>query len=114
MSKKFRHLIYLEGLSHFFAEQFDKAGVEYISTTFICVIGGTFSCISLIILILRLRRTRSHELVKNIQGRKTESAIKNKEMEYQKLFIQYEEYFLSLARQQAELEQNQNIPVTEL
>ena len=31
-----------------------------------------------------------------------------------KSFIQYEEYFLSLARQQAELEQNQNIPVTEL
>lgn len=96
------------------AEHFEEAGAGYISTTFIFVIGGTVSCISLIILILLLCRRRILELVKDIRWRKTESAIKNKEMEYQKSFIQYEEYFLSLARQQAELEQNQNIPVTEL
>ena len=32
----------------------------------------------------------------------------------EKSFIQYDEYFLSLARYQAELENNPNIPVTEL
>ena len=32
----------------------------------------------------------------------------------EKSFIQYDEYFLSLARYQAELESNPNIPVTEL
>ena len=96
------------------AEQCEKAGVGYISTTFIYIIGGTVLCISLIIIILLLCRRRILELFKDIRWRKTESAIKNKEMEYQKSFIQCDEYFLSLARQQAELEQNRNIPVTEL
>ena len=82
--------------------------------TLIFIIGGSASCLSLIILILLVCRRTILELIKDIQWRETESAIKNKEKEYQRSFIQYEEYFLSLARQQAELEQNQNIPVTEL
>ena len=32
----------------------------------------------------------------------------------EKSFIQYDEYFLSLARQQTEMESSSNIPVTEL
>ena len=32
----------------------------------------------------------------------------------EKSFIQYDEYFLSLARHQTEMENNSNIPVTEL
>ena len=82
--------------------------------TLILIIGGSVFCLSLIMLTLLVFRRKILELIKDIRWRKTESAIKNKEMEYQKSFIQYEEYFLSLARQQAELEQSQNIPVTEL
>ena len=38
----------------------------------------------------------------------------HEELGAEKSFIQYDEYFLSLARYQAELENNPNIPVTEL
>ena len=84
--------------------------MDNLSTSFLILIGGILTGILMLILLIVMFRGK----IKDIRWRKTESAIKNKELEYQKSFIQYDEYFISLARQQAELEQNQNIPVTEL
>ena len=55
---------------------------------------------ALILIIFRNRHQRADEKLKDAGCEKS--------------FIQYDEYFLSLARYQAELENNPNIPVTEL
>lgn len=67
-------------------------------------------------------RGKVQVVFKEMRWQKTEAAIRSKEARYgqepfiqpQKSFIQHEEYFISLAKHQAEQAASANIPVTEL
>lgn len=93
------------------------------SATLIVIISvvTTIALTALGILIFHFRG-KVQVVFKEMRWQKTEAAIRSKEMRYgqepfiqpQKSFIQHEEYFISLAKHQAEQAASANIPVTEL